>query len=130
MFCLTSSFYNFCAKKKRSLGLSRTFIMSSEDEDWEYYDDATTLTDLWQYLKDESLEDDPLDFWQKQPSSSDLELQVHDYWRIKVPLVLAPGYGYTSVDQPVSQEKVKNSLIQPLEAFICGTASPREIFEV
>ena len=23
----------------------------SDDDDWEYYDDATTLTDLWQHLK-------------------------------------------------------------------------------
>ena len=103
--------------------------MSSDDEDWEYYDDSTTLTDLWQHLKDESLEDDPLGFWLKQPLN-DLELCVHDYWRLKVPLVLAPGFGYTSVDQPVSQERVQNSLINPLEAFICGTAAPRETFEV
>ena len=103
--------------------------MSSDDEDWEYYDDSTTLTDLWQHLKDESLEDDPLDFWLKQPLN-DLELSVHDYWRLKVPLVLAPGFGYTSVDQPVCQEKVRNSLINPLEAFICGSACPREVFEV
>ena len=105
-------------------------MSSSEDEDWEYYDDATTLTDLWQYLKDESLEDDPLEFWQKQKLSSDLELSVHDYWRLKVPLVLAPGYGYTSVDQPVNPERISSSLFRPLEAFICGTANPREVFEV
>ena len=101
----------------------------SDDDEWEYYDDTTTLSDLWQNLKDESLENDPVNFWLKTPMV-DLQDAVFDYWRLKVPLVLAPGYGYTSCDQPVNHEVIKNSLIQPLEAFICGTGSTREVFEV
>ena len=68
----------------------------SDDDDWEYYDDSTTLSDLWQKLKDECLEDDPLGFWLKTPLI-DLKDAVHDYWRLKVPLTLAPSYGYTSI---------------------------------
>lgn len=101
----------------------------SDDDDWEYYDDTTTLTDLWQHLKDECLEDDPLGFWLKTPIK-DVQDAIFDFWRLKVPLVLAPGYGHTSLDQPISQEVVKTSLIQPLESYICGGPNTREIFEV
>ena len=104
--------------------------MSDEEGDWEYYDDTTTLSDLWQHLKDECLENDPAAFWLKKPLV-DLKLEVHDYWRLKVPLVLAPSHGYTSVDQPVSQETLKNSLIYCLESFISGVGeNPREVFQV
>ena len=101
----------------------------SEDEDWEYYDDATTLSDLWQNLKDECLEDDPLAFWLKTPLI-DLQESIHDYWRLKVPLILAPSYGYTCIDQPMSHDSIKNSLYHPLEAYICGNGTTRQVFEV
>ena len=101
----------------------------SDDDEWEYYDDTITLSDLWQNLKNESLEDDPVNFWLKTPMV-DLQDAVFDYWRLKVPLVLAPSYGYTSSDQPVNQDIVRGSLLQPLEAFICGSGNTREVFEV
>ena len=41
--------------------------MAEKEPEWEYYDDTTTLSDLWQSLKDESLENDPLEFWLKTP---------------------------------------------------------------
>ena len=111
--------------KKQSVKMS-----GEDDSDWEYYDDTTTLTDLWQHLKNECLENDPAEFWLKAPLV-DLQAHVHDYWRLKVPLVLAPSHGYTSVDQPVSEEIFKNSLIYCLEAFISGVGEhPREVFQV
>ena len=60
----------------------------------------------------------------------DLKEAIHDYWRLKVPLILAPSYGYTSADQPLIQEHFRNALIHPLEAFICGSGNTREVFEV
>ena len=100
-----------------------------DEDEWEYYDDDTTLSDLWQYLKNECLEDDPLAFWLKTPLI-DLPDSIHDYWRLKVPMILAPGYGYTSLDQPLSLDRIKTSLLHPLEAYICGNGSTREIFQV
>ena len=79
--------------------------------------------------KDECLEEDPLEFWLKTPLV-DLKEAIHDYWRLKVPLILAPSYGYTSADQPLVQEHFRNALIHPLEAFICGSGNTREVFEV
>ena len=101
----------------------------NKEEEWEYYDDTTTLSDLWQKLKDECLEEDPLEFWLKTPLV-DLKEAIHDYWRLKVPLILAPSYGYTSADQPLVQEHFRNALIHPLEALICGSGNTREVFEV
>ena len=101
----------------------------SDDGEYEYYDDSTTLSDLWQFLSDENLEDDPLSFWLKTPLV-DLKDAVHDYWRLKVPLILAPSYGYTSVDQPLNKAQYETSLIHPLESFICKTGNTREFFQV
>ena len=102
----------------------------SDEDDWEYYDDSTTLTDLWQNLKDQCLENDPAEFWLKAPLV-DLQAHVHDYWRLKVPLVLAPSHGYTSVDQPCPPQTFKNSLVYCLESFISGVGeNPREVFQV
>lgn len=103
--------------------------MSSNEDEWEYFDDSTTLTDLWQFLKDENLENDPLSFWLKTPLV-DLPDAVHDYWRLKVPLILSPSYGYTSVDQPLNLDIIKQSLLDPLDAFICGSNSVRDVFTV
>ena len=101
----------------------------ADEEDWEYYDDSTTLSDLWQYLRNECLEDDPVSFWLKTPIK-DIQEAIHDYWRLKVPLLMAPTFGHTSVDEPVKAEDIKNSLIHPLEAYICGTSNTRDAFEV
>ena len=47
-----------------------------------------------------------------------------EYWRVWVPLLLAPRHGTTSVDMLTGREedRVRSVLLQPLEQFICGQA--------
>ena len=44
-----------------------------------------------------------------------------DYWRIQVPRILSSSYGRNSINQTFDEPYVKHSLIDPLDAFICGT---------
>ncbi len=105
-------------------------MVDDGEDDWEYYDDTTTLSDLWQTLTDKKT-NDPVEEWLKEAAKSDqdLELAVHDFWRIMVPLHLAPSYGYTSVDQRFDEKNIQDHLIGPLESFICGE-NVEETYEV
>jgi hypothetical protein len=104
-------------------------MAENQEEEWEYYDDSTTLTDLWQILKESNLENDPLDVWLKSPTKNLTDV-IHDYWRLKVPLKYAPTFGYTSVDNAFNHDDIKTALIDPLEAFICGSHDTHSVFEV
>ena len=54
-----------------------------------------------------------------------------EYWRVWVPLLLAPRHGTTSVDQMSEQEenRVQAVLIDTLEQFICGTEDVGAVFK-
>ena len=56
-------------------------------------------------------------------ADKDRENVFREYWRIQVPRILSPKNGHNSITQTWDEPYVKSSLIDPLDAFICGTSS-------
>ena len=54
-----------------------------------------------------------------------------EYWRVWVPLLLAPRHGTTSVDHlsEMEEDRVNSILLRPLEEFICGTEDVESVWE-
>jgi len=110
--------------------------METEEEDWEYYDDSTVLTAFWQIFVDEERDfAKPLDVWLKhflRPYENSYGWNMYrEYWRVWVPLLLAPRHGTTSVDRLSVQEerKVQEVLLDSLEQFIAGKADVAGVFQ-
>jgi len=109
---------------------------SKMEEDWEYYDDNSVLTDFWQAFVTEEREfSKPLDIWLKhftKPFANDYGWNLYrEYWRVWVPMLLAPRHGTTSVDQMTEYEenRVQAVLIDTLEQFICGSENVSAVFQ-
>ena len=53
-----------------------------------------------------------------------------EYWRVWVPLLLAPRHGTSSVDQlsEIEEERLNSILLKPLEQFICGSEDVEEVW--
>eukprot|EP00092_Neocalanus_flemingeri_P020804 GFUD01022541.1.p1 GENE.GFUD01022541.1~~GFUD01022541.1.p1 ORF type:complete len:1872 (+),score=427.20 GFUD01022541.1:98-5617(+) len=105
------------------------------EEDWEYYDDNNVLTDFWQaFMTDEQDFAKPLDIWLRhftKPFDNGYGWNLYrEYWRVWVPLLLAPRHSTTSVDQMTEYEenRVQAVLIDTLEQFICGTENVTAVF--
>jgi len=106
------------------------------EEDWEYYDDNNVLTDFWQVFVNEERDfAKPLDVWLRhftKPYANEFGWNLYrEYWRVWVPLLLAPRHGTTSVDQMTEQEeaRVQRVLIDSLEQFICGKEDVYNVFK-
>ena len=70
---------------------------------------------------------DPIDLWLAdadlgEKADEDRDNVFRDYWRIQVPRVLSSTYGRNSINQTFDETYVQRSLIDPLDAFICGTS--------
>ena len=74
----------------------------------------------------------PLDLWLEdielgENADKDRENVFREYWRIQVPRILAPTNGRNSINQTWDEAYIKASLIDPLDAFICGTLDGYEM---
>ena len=88
------------------------------EEDWEYYDDSTVLTDFWQKFVDEERDFSryinhsvigtqhnflfrPVDIWLRhfiQPFKNSYGWNLYrEFWRVWVPLLLAPRFGQFNI---------------------------------
>ena len=70
---------------------------------------------------------DPLDQWLAdialgENADKDRENVFREYWRIQVPRILSPKKGHNSITQTYDEAYIKTSLIDTLDAFICGTS--------
>ena len=70
---------------------------------------------------------DPLKVWLQDvglgdDADKDRENVFREYWRIQVPLLLSPKHGSNSITQVWNEASIKASLIDPLDAFVCGTS--------
>ena len=69
---------------------------------------------------------DPLELWLAdidlgENADKDRENVFREYWRVQVPRLLSPKNGYNSITQIWDETYITASLIDPLDAFICGT---------
>ena len=104
---------------------------SSSDE-YEEYDDSLHLSDFWNELVNAHLTEDPLDAWLRrfpEGRADPTANKYREYWRVHVPRLLAPGRGSCSSLQPdPDPARVRQLLLEPLEAFICGTRETQEVW--
>ena len=75
---------------------------------------------------------DPLDLWLGdialgENADKDRENVFREYWRIQVPRILSPTNGRNSINQVWDEAYIKSSLMDPLDAFICGTTGGYEL---
>jgi len=105
------------------------------EEDWEYFDDNVVLPDFWQKYMSENLDTkNPLPGWlhyYTKPYEHQYGWNMYrEFWRIWVPILLAPKNGTTSVDHlsDVDERRINDILITPLEKFICGGEQVDEVF--
>jgi len=106
------------------------------EEDWEYYDENLVLPDFWQkYISEDLDTKDPIPAWLNfftKPYEQKYGWNMYrEFWRIWVPILLAPRNGTTSVDQfsEVDERRIQEVLISPLEKFICGGEKVDEVLK-
>ena len=107
-----------------------------EEDGWEYYDDNDVLPDFWQdFVTNETDFAQPLDNWLRhftEPYENAYGWCMYrEFWRVWVPLLLAPRHGTTSVDilTDREEERVRSVLIRPLEQFICGQTEVESVWQ-
>ena len=117
---------------------------SAHDPDWEYYDDAVTLSDFWQEIVDiqgvpgstlgpDLDEVDPVPLWVRLGEKPDpcLTSEFWEYWRVAVPALLSPAQGATSIGLRFHEKRVEKALLEPLDNYIAGGKErAEEVFQV